>query len=80
MSLGGLAVIVVGLALVPVVAIDLEHLLIPDIVILPAAALAVLFGALAQPSEWWTPDRLGSSCRWGTRLDVDDLPVGYRSR
>lgn len=61
LSLGGLAVIVVGLALVPVVAIDLEHLLIPDIVILPAAALAVLFGALAQPSEWWTPIAWGAT-------------------
>ena len=37
----GLAVMVMALALVPVVVIDLEHKLIPNIVVLPAAAIAL---------------------------------------
>jgi leader peptidase (prepilin peptidase)/N-methyltransferase len=52
---GGLAVMVMALALVPVVVIDLEHKLIPNIVVLPAAALALVFAILDDPSRWWVP-------------------------
>jgi leader peptidase (prepilin peptidase)/N-methyltransferase len=51
----GLAVMVMALALVPVVAIDLEHRLIPNIVVLPAAAVALVFMILDDPSRWWVP-------------------------
>ncbi len=51
----GLAVMVMALALVPVVVIDLEHRLIPNIVVLPAAALALLFAVLHNPDRWWVP-------------------------
>lgn len=51
----GLAVMVMALALVPVVAIDLEHKLIPNIVVLPAAAVALVFMILDDPSRWWVP-------------------------
>lgn len=51
----GLAVLVMVLALVPVVVIDLKHRLIPDIVVLPAAGLALTFSVLADPSRWWVP-------------------------
>jgi prepilin signal peptidase PulO-like enzyme (type II secretory pathway) len=51
----GLAVLVMALALVPVVVIDLEHKLIPNIVVLPAAAIALVFAVLHDPSRWWVP-------------------------
>jgi len=51
----GLAVMVMALALVPVVIIDLEHKLIPNIVVLPAAALALAFMILDDPARWWSP-------------------------
>lgn len=51
----GLAVMVMALTLVPVVVIDLEHKLIPDIVVIPAAALALGFSILARPERWWVP-------------------------
>lgn len=51
----GLAVMVMALALVPVVAIDLEHKLIPNIVVLPAAAMATALMILDDPSRWWVP-------------------------
>jgi leader peptidase (prepilin peptidase) / N-methyltransferase len=51
----GLAVLVMALALVPVVVIDLEHKLIPNIVTYPAAALALTFAILDNPSRWWVP-------------------------
>ena len=51
----GLAVMVMALALVPVVVIDLEHRLIPNIVVLPAAALALVFAVLHNPDRWWVP-------------------------
>jgi len=37
----GLAVAVMAVALVPVVVIDIQHRLIPDVVVLPAAAIAL---------------------------------------
>lgn len=51
----GLAVMVMALALVPVVVIDLEHKLIPNIVVLPAAAIALVFAVLHNPDRWWVP-------------------------
>jgi len=49
----GLAAAILGVALVPIVAIDLEHRLIPDVIVFPAAAAAVLVGIVADPSRWW---------------------------
>lgn len=51
----GLAAALLGVALVPVVAIDLEHKLIPDVIVLPAAALGVLATIAADPGRWWVP-------------------------
>jgi leader peptidase (prepilin peptidase) / N-methyltransferase len=51
----GLAAAVLLVALVPVVAIDLEHRLIPDVVVLPAGALGLLLSALSDPGRWWVP-------------------------
>jgi leader peptidase (prepilin peptidase)/N-methyltransferase len=51
----GLAVMVMALALVPVVIVDLEHRLIPNIVVLPAAAVALALMILDQPDRWWVP-------------------------
>jgi leader peptidase (prepilin peptidase) / N-methyltransferase len=51
----GLAAALLALALVPVVVIDLEHRLIPDVVVLPAAALGLAAAALADPGDWWVP-------------------------
>ena len=51
----GLAVMVMALALVPVVVIDLEHKLIPNIITYPAAALALTFAILDNPERWWVP-------------------------
>ncbi len=51
----GLAVMVMAVALVPVVVIDLEHKLIPNLVTYPAAALALTFAILDDPARWWVP-------------------------
>lgn len=51
----GLAVMVMVLALVPVVVIDLEHKLIPNIVVYPAAAVALAAMVLHEPARWWVP-------------------------
>jgi leader peptidase (prepilin peptidase)/N-methyltransferase len=51
----GLAAALMGLALVPVVVIDLEHRLIPDVVVLPAAAAALGVAIAADPARWWVP-------------------------
>jgi leader peptidase (prepilin peptidase) / N-methyltransferase len=42
-------------ALVPVVVIDLRHRLIPDLVVLPGAALAMAAAVAADPGRWWAP-------------------------
>jgi leader peptidase (prepilin peptidase)/N-methyltransferase len=42
-------------ALVPVVVIDLRHRLIPDAVVLPAAAAALAAAVAADPGRWWEP-------------------------
>ncbi len=49
----GLAAAVLGVALVPVVVIDLEHHLIPDIIVLPAAAVCLAAAIAADPRQWW---------------------------
>jgi leader peptidase (prepilin peptidase)/N-methyltransferase len=51
----GLAVMVMLVALVPVVVIDLEHKLIPNLITYPAAALALTFAILDNPERWWVP-------------------------
>lgn len=51
----GLAALVLVLALVPIVAIDLREGLIPDAVVLPAAALGLAAAIAAEPSRWWVP-------------------------
>ena len=43
------------LALVPVVLIDLRHRLIPDALVLPAAAVALAAAVAAEPARWWVP-------------------------
>ena len=42
-------------ALVPVVLIDVRHRLIPDVVVLPAAAVALGAAVIADPGRWWEP-------------------------
>lgn len=54
-DLDGLAAAVLGIALVPVVAIDLQHRLIPDVIVLPAAAVALTVTVLSDPASWWEP-------------------------
>lgn len=66
-ALAALAVLAVGpgwdavavgvllVVLVPVVLIDLEHRLIPDILVLPAAAVTLGASILADPARWWEP-------------------------
>ncbi|HWH13249.1 MAG TPA: prepilin peptidase [Miltoncostaeaceae bacterium] len=51
----GLAAALLGVALVPVVAVDIEHRLIPDVVVLPATALALAAAIAAEPGAWWKP-------------------------
>ena len=51
----GLAAAMLGVSLVPVVAIDLSHRLIPDVVIAPAALAGAAAGAAADPVHWWVP-------------------------
>jgi prepilin signal peptidase PulO-like enzyme (type II secretory pathway) len=43
------------LTLVPVVVIDLEHKLIPDVFVLPAAAAALALAIAESPDRWWVP-------------------------
>lgn len=51
----GLAAMILVLTLVPVVVIDLEHKLIPDVIVLPAAAAALALAIAEQPDRWWVP-------------------------
>ncbi|MFN8111252.1 MAG: prepilin peptidase [Thermoleophilia bacterium] len=51
----GLAAAVMAVVLVPVVAIDLEHKLIPDVVVLPAALVGLGLMVAADPAAWWKP-------------------------
>jgi leader peptidase (prepilin peptidase)/N-methyltransferase len=51
----GLAGAMLGVSLVPVVAVDLTHRLIPDVVVAPAALAAAAAGAAADPGRWWVP-------------------------
>ena len=51
----GVAAAVLLLALVPVVAIDMEHQLIPDVIVLPAAAAGLVAAVAADPGRWWVP-------------------------
>jgi leader peptidase (prepilin peptidase) / N-methyltransferase len=51
----GLAAMILVLTLVPVVVIDLEHKLIPDVIVLPAAAAALALAIAHQPDRWWVP-------------------------
>ncbi len=49
----GLSAAILGVALVPVVVIDLEHRLIPDVIVLPAAALCLGAAIASDPRQWW---------------------------
>ncbi|MEW6582522.1 MAG: prepilin peptidase, partial [Actinomycetota bacterium] len=51
----GAAAMILLLALVPVVVIDLEHKLIPDVIVLPSAAAALALAVAADPARWWVP-------------------------
>lgn len=50
LAAGALAV-----AFVPVVVVDLRHRLIPDLVVVPATAVALPAAMLADPPDWWVP-------------------------
>jgi leader peptidase (prepilin peptidase)/N-methyltransferase len=52
---GAVAGAVLLVALVPVVVIDLRHGLIPDVVVVPAAAVALAAAVAAHPPRWWEP-------------------------
>lgn len=54
-DLDGLAAALLGMALVPVIAVDLTHRLIPAVIVLPAAALGLAATIAAEPSRWWEP-------------------------
>jgi len=51
----GLAAALLGVALVPVVVIDLEHRLIPSVIVFPAFALGLAAAVAADPARWWVP-------------------------
>ncbi len=51
----GAAAALLAMAMVPVVAIDLEHKLIPDVVVLPATAAALALVIAQDPGRWWQP-------------------------
>jgi prepilin signal peptidase PulO-like enzyme (type II secretory pathway) len=51
----GLAAALLGVTLVPVFVIDLEHRLIPRRLVVPAAALGLVAAILARPERWWVP-------------------------
>jgi len=54
-TLTGLAAALLGMVLVPVVVIDLDHKLIPDVIVLPAAAAGLALAIAAHPQRWWVP-------------------------
>jgi prepilin signal peptidase PulO-like enzyme (type II secretory pathway) len=54
-TLTGIAAALLAMVLVPVVVIDLEHQLIPDVIVLPAAAVGLALGIAAHPDRWWVP-------------------------
>jgi len=54
-TLTGIAAALLGMVLVPVVVIDLEHKLIPDVIVLPAAAVGLALAIAAHPARWWVP-------------------------
>lgn len=49
----GLAAALLGVALVPVVVVDLEHRLIPSVVVFPAFAVGLAATIAADPGRWW---------------------------
>jgi leader peptidase (prepilin peptidase) / N-methyltransferase len=49
----GLAAALLCVTLVPVVVIDLRHRLIPDVIVLPAAALGLVAAVAADPPRRW---------------------------
>ena len=49
----GLAAALLGVSLVPVVVIDLEHRLIPNVIVFPAAALGLAAAVAADTGRWW---------------------------
>jgi leader peptidase (prepilin peptidase) / N-methyltransferase len=51
----GAAAALLGMVIVPVVAIDLQHQLIPDVIVLPAAAIGLVLAIVARPGHWWVP-------------------------
>jgi leader peptidase (prepilin peptidase)/N-methyltransferase len=51
----GAAGALLGVSLVPVVAVDLSHRLIPDVVVGPAAVAGAAAGVAADPAHWWVP-------------------------
>ncbi len=51
----GLAAALLGVALVPVVVIDLEHRLIPGVIVIPAAVAGLALMIASDPSGWWKP-------------------------
>lgn len=51
----GVAAAILAVVLVPVVVIDLRHRLIPDLLVLPATALALAAAILDDPGRWWVP-------------------------
>lgn len=74
----GAAVAVLLVALVPVVVIDLEHRLIPDVVVLPAAGAALALAIVAEPGRWWVPTAaaLGASLFLGVLALVHPAGMG----
>jgi len=54
-TLMGVGAALLAMVLVPVVAIDLEHQLIPDVIVLPAAAVGLALEIAAHPDHWWVP-------------------------
>lgn len=54
-NLRGVAAAIMLTALVPVVVIDLEHRLIPDVIVLPAAAAGLGLMIADRPDRWWVP-------------------------
>lgn len=51
----GLAAALLVVTLVPVFVIDLEHRLIPRMLVVPAAALGLAAAIAARPAAWWVP-------------------------
>jgi leader peptidase (prepilin peptidase) / N-methyltransferase len=52
---GGAAASLLGIVLVPVVAIDLRRRLIPDVVVLPATGGSLALAVAEDPGRWWVP-------------------------